>query len=222
MAAMPRFAIHLSRTATKVIRRAEAQRPHNIATVAAGLVYRVGGEDREFGDEAAVVHFESGFYGVGDVFGPEFGVVDLLREVGGGEEVGDHFAGVDKDDADVEFAEFGAPAFGHAAEGELAGVVGGAVGSAAETGGGGNVDDVAALAGDEVFGGFPGHEHGAGDVGGEGGFEALEIEVDEVLEDAAAGVVDQDVEFAEFLQDFAIGALYVFLVGDVGLDWMHA
>lgn len=32
------------------------------------LIFWVGGEDRKFGDEAAVIHFERRFYGVGDFF----------------------------------------------------------------------------------------------------------------------------------------------------------
>ena len=87
-----------------------------------------------------------------------------------------------------------------------------------QAGGRGDVDDVAALAGDEVLGGVAGHQHRSGNVGGEDGLEAGEVEIHEVLEDAEAGVVDQNVEVAEFFEDLAIGALDVGFLGDVGVD----
>lgn len=54
---------------------------------------------------------------MGDFLAAELGIVDGLGQAGGGIETGGDFAGVDEHDADVVLAEFGAPAFGHAAEG---------------------------------------------------------------------------------------------------------
>ena len=66
------------------------------------------------------------------------------------------------------------------------------------------------------------HQHRAGDVGGEGALEARQVEIDQLLERAQPGVVDQNVEIAEFFQNLAHGALDVGFLGYVGLDGMRA
>ena len=58
-----------------------------------------------------------------------------------------------------------------------------------------------------------------GDVGGEGALEAREVEIHQFLEEAQAGVIDQNVEIAEFVQNLANGALDVGFLGHVGMDW---
>ena len=87
------------------------------------LVLGICGEDGKLGGEPAVVHFEDGFYHVGDVLGAELGGVFFLLEAGNFGETGEDFAGIDEHDADVVFAELVSPAFRHPAERELARVV---------------------------------------------------------------------------------------------------
>ncbi|MDP8990994.1 MAG: hypothetical protein M3N41_13055 [Acidobacteriota bacterium] len=50
---------------------------------AAALVDRVGGEDGELGGEAAIVHFQDGFDGVGDFFAADFIAVGFTDLSGG-------------------------------------------------------------------------------------------------------------------------------------------
>ena len=69
-----------------------------------------------------------------------------------------------------------------------------------------------------MFGGATGHEHCSRYVRGEDGLEVGEIEIHEVLENAEAGVVDENIEVAEFFEDFAISALDVGFPGDVRTD----
>ena len=79
-----------------------------------------------------------------------------------------------------------------------------------------------ALARDEVLRRAAGHEHRSGDVGGEDRLEAGEIEIHEVFENAEAGVVDENIEVAEFFEDFAISALDVGFPGDVRMNCVDA
>src|ERR1700722_10400143 len=76
-------------------------------------IHRIGAEDGKLRREAAVVHFEHGLDHVRDVLGAKLAGVVLLIEARGRAEIRDYFAGVDEEDADVVFAELGAPAFGH-------------------------------------------------------------------------------------------------------------
>src|ERR1700722_3245005 len=95
--------------------------PHQGTVRARSLVDGVGAEDGKLRREAAVVHFEHGLDHVRDVLGAKLAGVVLLIEARGRAEIRDYFAGVDEEDADVVFAELGAPAFGHAAQREFAG-----------------------------------------------------------------------------------------------------
>ena len=65
-------------------------------------------------------------------------------------------------------------------------------------------------------------EHRSRDVGGEDSFEAGEVEIHEIFENAEASVIDENIEVAEFLEDFAVGALDVGFLGDVRVDCVHA
>ena len=49
-----------------------------------------------------------------------------------------------------------------------------------------------------------------------------ELHFHQRLEDAAAGVVHQNVEVAELFENFRVGALNIRFLGDVGLDGMRA
>jgi hypothetical protein len=126
--------------------------------------------------------------------------------------------GIDEKHADVVLPQLGAPALGHAADRELAAVVGRAVGRATERSRRREIDDVAALALDEVLRRFARHQHSARHVGPEDGLELRHIHVDELAAHAEAGAVDQDVEVAELVEELAVGALDVVLAADVGLD----
>src|SRR6266545_6972471 len=66
------------------------------------LVLRVGREHGQFRDKAAVIHLERRLDDAGDVLALELRrIVAALRKPGGGREAGDHFAGIDQDDAHV-------------------------------------------------------------------------------------------------------------------------
>ena len=66
------------------------------------------------------------------------------------------------------------------------------------------------------------HEHRSRDVRSEDCFEAGEVEIHKILESAEACVVDENIELAEFLQDFAIGAFDVGFLRYVRMNRMHA
>src|SRR5437773_10194776 len=87
---------------------------------------------------------------------------------------------------------------------------------------GSDVHDVSAIAGYEVLGRFARHQHRAGDVGGESALKAGQVEIHQLLEGTEAGVIDQDVEIAEFFEHFAYGADSVSFLGDVGMDGMRS
>ena len=78
-------------------------------------------------------------------------------------------------DADVVLAELLPPAFGHAAQRRLAGVVGRAVRRAPVRRGRPDIHDVPAIAGNEMLGRLARHLYGSGDVGGEGALEVRRV-----------------------------------------------
>ena len=175
------------------------------------------------GVNAPVIHLENRLDHVSDVFTLQLArVLRGLRKAGPTREVGEHFAGIDQENAHVVFAKLRSPALRHSAQCELARVVGGALRRAAQRCSGGNIDQVAALALLEEPGCLARHEHHSGDVSGEDGVEAGAIHVDQFLKHADAGIVDQDVQVAEFLLHLTKGPQDVGLVGDVRLYPDHA
>src|SRR5579862_9785 len=70
--------------------------------------------------------------------------------------------------------------------------------------------------------GFASHQHWAGDIGGEYGFETRKIEVGQGFEKTDPGVVHKNVEIAELSEDVLVGSLNVFFFRDVRVNRMHA
>ena len=149
-------------------------------------------------------------------------VLRVLRESGRRVEVGEHLAGIHEHHANVEFPQLRAPALRHAAQRKLAPVVGGPPLRAPNGRGRTDVDDVAALPLDKMLCGLPCHQHGAGDIGGEHVFEAGEIHLDERLDHAEAGVVHQNVEVIEYLEQLPVGPQDVRFLCHVRADGMGA
>src|SRR6202023_789391 len=114
------------------------------------------------------------------------------------------------------------PALRHPAQRKLAAVVGGALRSAANSRRRADVDDVAAPPLDKMLCGLPCHQHGAGHIGREYLFKADEIDLDERLDHADAGVVYENVKMIEYLKQFLIGPDDVRLLCHVRIDGMGA
>jgi hypothetical protein len=85
-----------------------------------------------------------------------------------------------------------------------------------------DIHDIPAVFRDEVLGRLARHQHGSGDIGGEGALKAREVDIHEFLEGTRPGVVDQNIETAKLFQNFAHGALDVGFLGHVGVNGMRA
>ena len=114
--------------------------------------------------------------------------------------------------------KLGAPAFGHAAHRKFAPVIRRAVRRTVDGGRRSQIDDVAALALDEVPGRLSAHQHRAGDVGLKHRVELCAVHLDQRPAKTEAGAVHQHVEMSELLQHLAIRALHIVFVADVGLN----
>ena len=75
---------------------------------------------------------------------------------------------------------------------------------------------------DEVLRGFARHEHHADDVGLQDRVELRAIHVNERTPLAECGVVHQNVEVAELVEELTIRPRDVVFAADVGLDRMRA
>ena len=95
----------------------------------------------------------------------------------------DHFAGVHQKHADVVFAQFLTPAFGHAAQGEFAGIVCRAVGRAPMRRCRPDVHDVPAILLDEVLGRFRAIRIAPVTLVAKVRSKLAQIEIDQFLED---------------------------------------
>src|SRR5207248_5645367 len=66
--------------------------------------------------------------------------------------------------------------------------------------------------------GFATYEHLSSDICGKNRIKAIAIHIDKFLENADAGIVHENVEMTESLQDFAIRADDVGFIGNIGPD----
>src|SRR5438045_3346885 len=72
-----------------------------------------------------------------------------------------------------------------------------------------------------MLSGLTSHEHRASDIRGEDRIEAFAVRINETLEYSESGVVNQDVQAAEFLEDVSKRPHHVGFVGNVGTDRMN-
>ena len=74
----------------------------------------------------------------------------------------------------------------------------------------------------EQLGRFARHQHDARDVGGKDGVEAGAIHIDQFLEHADAGIINQDIQVTQLLLDFLKSPQDIGLIGDIRLYAYHA
>src|SRR5438067_9020653 len=118
-------------------------------------------------------------------------------------------------------AKLSPPALRHATQGKLARIIGSAIRSPAQAGSRRNVDDIAALARNEMLSRFAGHEHGPSNISRENRLEAGEIELNHRLEHTGACVVHQNIQFPELLENLPIGSFHVGFLRHVGNNWQN-
>lgn len=132
-------------------------------------------------------------------------------------DVGHDCAGADGVAADALVCVHVGGVFGESDEGVLGAGVGHAGSAAVESSDGGGVDDVSSALGEHLWDDFSGEHHGAVEVDGHDfvpGFVGYFSDGFHVVHDS--GVVDEDVDFSFFGDDFVDDGFYLLFVGDVG------
>ncbi len=116
------------------------------------------------------------------------------------------------------FAELGSPALCHSSHRPLGGDVGSAPWVSTQPRGGGDVDDVAGVAPNEVLGRLARHQHRSEDVGAHHRLEVLQGELEERTEAAPAGIVHEGVVVGEPFDHGRDDSFGILFLADIARD----